>query len=420
MFTLPATNKILDVGFGTIVESYEVIHFDQVPILFTGINKFGYRIIGSFVAEDNKGEFHRYFNALISSDTYNAFVHGKITYRKILEQFKNVIVVDQDIEDKEKKQVYLIPIENIPPEYLPSETTFYPLLNKKKSLNYSVSLVGGLADLHRADPSDVSKIQKSFTKALAHSCSPIRNALDSRILMQPSMAGSYKMNFDIELIEKGQMLFDADKDSFAEFVALFFDYCINSVNGEIRLILDDRGHPREFKRVMDHYAGLKKALAYNEERDDRKDLLLFMKDCLEQLSKISEAAYSPNFKTIEFYNLDGDRRNVVGVIDRNFKYASLPTIEMIEDAIEGAVIDAVPQNYEIIIYNLNVQTRSGNASVAKFEKPNQFCRPRIKFTGTKPLQGSPYSKSLHENEKIVVRGIGRRINDVYRSIKIDY
>ena len=77
MFKINTNNRTTS-DLARIADNYEVLHFDEYPILFIGSNKYHNKIIGSLVCEDeDSGEVFRYFYSIITDRTYFQFINQK-------------------------------------------------------------------------------------------------------------------------------------------------------------------------------------------------------------------------------------------------------------------------------------------------------------------------------------------------------
>jgi hypothetical protein len=117
MFDL-GSRRPIDLDFPVIVSEYEVLHFDEMPILFTGVNRYDSRIIGSSVEEDFDRKIARYFHVVISADDYTAFRRGRVSYRDLIDRSPAVFVIDESFDGTERTVCVIRPSE-IPDEYRP-------------------------------------------------------------------------------------------------------------------------------------------------------------------------------------------------------------------------------------------------------------------------------------------------------------
>ena len=107
-----------------IADSYEVLHFDEFPILFAGKNVQGDRVVGSLICDDEQGLFH-YFNAIIGHKNYMDFKNQETSYLDLLKNADAVFVLSKDINDI-LKNTYQLSFNKIPKDYLPLPTAYCP------------------------------------------------------------------------------------------------------------------------------------------------------------------------------------------------------------------------------------------------------------------------------------------------------
>lgn len=114
-----------------ITDKYQVFHQDDYPILYTGLNYLGDRIIGSFVEEVEENRI-KYFQSIICEKQYDLFLRKQITYLDLLKSgFSILSVVEKDIEGIILSTKY-ISFSEIEPSELPSENSFCPTLINQK------------------------------------------------------------------------------------------------------------------------------------------------------------------------------------------------------------------------------------------------------------------------------------------------
>ena len=61
-----------------LTESYQILHFDEYPIVFVGKNHHGTDIIGSFIFEDETNDTLQFFICEISTLMLNGFLRKKV------------------------------------------------------------------------------------------------------------------------------------------------------------------------------------------------------------------------------------------------------------------------------------------------------------------------------------------------------
>lgn len=111
------------IELSAIVDEYEVIHFDETPILFTGKNVYGLRFLGSLVEEDFDNNVQYSFHVPITQDTYSIYLRREKSYRQIITNSDNIFVVQSSLSN-EILEVFLVRSSDIPPDYLPAADSY--------------------------------------------------------------------------------------------------------------------------------------------------------------------------------------------------------------------------------------------------------------------------------------------------------
>ena len=123
MFNIDAQYSIKS-DLPIITDSYEVLHFDEFPILFEGKNLQGSRVVGSLICDDEAGLFH-YFHAIIEDKNYIDFKNQWVSYLNLLKNADSIFVLGKDINGM-LKNTYQLPFNKIPKDYLPLPTAYCP------------------------------------------------------------------------------------------------------------------------------------------------------------------------------------------------------------------------------------------------------------------------------------------------------
>lgn len=124
MFAIDS-NKLVTTDSPRIVDEYEVILWEEeTPILFTGTNPSGRKIIGSSVDEDLERGIERFFHAVVQKPEFQAFVNRIITLRSIYEKADPLFVVDKT---SSLTTFYAYKLSQVPENYWPSESSYVPL-----------------------------------------------------------------------------------------------------------------------------------------------------------------------------------------------------------------------------------------------------------------------------------------------------
>lgn len=116
--------KIKHSSLFEIINKYEVLLYDDEPILFTGRNNLNNIILGSSVDEDYSSKIEQFFYTIISEDIFLKFINKELSYLDILKT-NNIFLIVKSF-DGVLFDVYPLNIEDIPKNYLPLEDSFYP------------------------------------------------------------------------------------------------------------------------------------------------------------------------------------------------------------------------------------------------------------------------------------------------------
>jgi hypothetical protein len=80
----------------SIVDDYEVLHFDEYPILFIGKNAANQTMIGSFLYENEGNNTLMFFHSIISKTTLIDFLQQNISYLDVLKKAEAIYKVEKD------------------------------------------------------------------------------------------------------------------------------------------------------------------------------------------------------------------------------------------------------------------------------------------------------------------------------------
>lgn len=414
-------NPQIHADFPYIVDSYLVLHFDEAPILFTGYNKYGDRVIASSVELDMEVKKERFFHVIITTEMYNDFIHRKITYLQILREAASIFVIDESF-NKTSIETYMINTNEIPTEYLPSENSYCPEIEFIPSYDYSIGLSGKKAHENKANYRDINEISKNFSGVVDSCFKIIQTAgIEPIVSNRPYTTGSFKINFNIELKPiKGDRKIFEDKDSYNRFLKDFLDYCLNNLNDEINNILEQKNLSEKLNDLISDAKLIYHKLGFKIEETFQDN---FLKEIINTASKLGEISdtIGENFTAIGLANIAADGNEyMLGVFDENFKSSIGITLENIENKTQDILIDEEPKEYKILVYHLNTDSRTGNAWINKIGKEDEYSKPKIYIKGESPLSESTFTESLHLNKFITVKGIARRDGINFKRIDIEY
>lgn len=117
MFDVSEDKKIYS-DIPVIAGNYVELYYDEVPILFTGNNRYGYRIVGSIMCEDEELDIYRYLYVFVNSEEYNELINGEIPYRDLILSRQNIFLIDKNFNEETLK-IYCVPPSSIPDNFLP-------------------------------------------------------------------------------------------------------------------------------------------------------------------------------------------------------------------------------------------------------------------------------------------------------------
>jgi len=107
-----------------IAKDYRVLHHDEFPILFSGLNEAGERIVGSFIEETDEGEMF-YFYSLVNEVDFIRFVRREISYLGLLKNAQQIYILSKNLKGRVKK-VRATTFQTIPSDSLPLPSAFCP------------------------------------------------------------------------------------------------------------------------------------------------------------------------------------------------------------------------------------------------------------------------------------------------------
>jgi len=405
----------------SISSSYKVLHYDDFPILFLGVNKFGNKILGSHLEEDDEEKTIWTIHSILSNKEYYDFVNKKKSYKEILKETTTKYLVEKGFNGK-ILNAYSLDFENIPEEYQPLDNSFCPNFKKAFSFSYSLGLKGKVADLNRAIAEEVSNIQTAFSNFLEGRLKSLKNInLQPAAFLQPYSPGSFKINLELEFKhKKGQDLFSA-QIPIEEYVHEYVKYISTSIVKDKDQFINDEAAETsvEYNNLLAAFKNLyvkgnvKQPESFDKElRDDLKKSLPLFEEITEQVGK--------NFDTIEFSNYHGQDEEFISIIDINYSEAFQIAVEAIEVSKKAISVDDNFQSYEIYIYHLNADTRQGNAFIRNLNDQTEMSKPKIKISGNEHIEQTKYTESLHLNKWITVKAKAKRVDNKFKHLDIEY
>lgn len=407
-----------------ITSNYTILHFDEYPILFTGSNKYGNKVIGSFCDEDDDKDLLTYFTIIVTEKDYSDFYKKKITYRDLILKTKEVFVLEKNFNNTIINSS-LVPLQEIPLDYIPLENSYIPEKYViAESLNYSFSLKGKLADLHRGIVDDINSINSKIYDYLNEASKALSIfGIKSRVLSQPSHVGSYRLNFDIDIIPNSQLaFFEADRDKITEFLNIYINYISYQLPQEENDFLNsDVNQSESFSIVKNSFYEIFHSSDQKPTQKSSDILVDGINNTAEKLSDISEFIKSnESFDTIEIGMIDSEDQFLSkGFIDNNYKSLVEPKLlssEYLQEERE-VITDETPKEYRILVFSINSESGKGLARLYT-DSSEKFSRIRLAVDrNDKDLTHTIFTKSLNEDKVVTVSGIATMINGVYKKLE---
>jgi hypothetical protein len=411
-------NKQLHIiGLYDIVANYCcLINDGNNDILFTGTNKFSSRILGSILFEDDENLYLRYIHTIITDDEFYCFINKQTSLRDIISKCNSIFIVDKDYNHNTINSA-LIPFEDLPEEYLPLSNSYCPSFVKKNSLDYTFSLKGDLADIHKAEPlimSDTNAKVFSLLSSTSNFLEGIR--IKPIIYSEVAMAGSFELNFEIELKEELNLFSQSQEDIklfYYKFLNYIFEKLPNEPDNVIKHVEETSEHLKElFAQIKQIYTS--RNVAINDESAEQKiiDLITYSVDTIKDLQY-------KGYNRIEVGNklANGDKLPV-GLIETDFYNSVANKIFKPEELEKPDLIelDDTPTDYKIQVFSLNRETGNGGAYIIIDEN---VAKIKLHLRGREDYHGTVFTKSLDDSLSIEIKGIGKRVNKEIKEVTVN-
>ncbi len=413
-------HKLLIKDFHKVIENKHVLFNDgENDVIYTGYNKYQNRLLCSIMFEDDDKGYLRYMHVLVSEKQYSDFINQQITLKDILEINQSVFIVDLDYESNELDQ-NLVPINEIPNNYLPLDNSFCPDFIREPSFSYAVSLVGGLADSHKAEARELSSVSTKFSDFLKSSTSFINDFdFENKIYVEALKAGSFKINFRVDIKEPEQLkIIDNSTNKIGDFLSNYFKYFFNQLPKEENSVFkSETVNSEKFKELEKELEIIyeeKYALPEGGVEQKLIDLISFSAD------QIKEIDYEGNFKELKFEQSSLDDDIPYGVIDKSF----IPSIEdkifdVGEFKSEPIIrIDETPKEYAFQVYQFNTNTGNGAAYFTNNE--GAVSKIIVHARGKEDYKNTAFTKSMDEGKPLKFKGIGEYKDEKLKKVTSQY
>jgi hypothetical protein len=394
----------------TITGRYEVLHREQDPILFTGVNRFGAQILGTFVDEDSGQRARRFLHVQVEKSDFRKFVAGDVTYLDIVKRAGNVYIVDERSGNGKPSTFVAENFSNVPREYLPSENSKAPPLAIQAGAEYVHAFDGGRATLNGADPRKVALLLNSFPPVLIEPAYDVASGYTIRTDVVGFPAGSFEVLFALrhEIAADQLPLFSAMTD-YNVYVSRFVDFCINRFEKEAGPIADRQFQDApcfmellEARRVAQSRRGFHAHLG---------DPSSFAQQVVRGLQCVEEIAtlVDDDLTSITLFNVADGARAVMGILDHRASSALEQALDTLAIFTGQETVDKSPQEYTITMHSLNKESRVGGARVLTRTSRGRGRKTRIRISHDIDLE--PFTESFHLGTFLSVNAIATKDAD---------
>lgn len=398
-----------------IVSNYRELLFDEVPILFTGTNRFGTFIIGSSVDEDYSIGIERYFHIIVEKVDYFRFLKREVTYHALLQDAKPIFILDRLVSDG-AYVVSQISFDEIPAEYRPSQDTLCPITAYEPSYLYSTSLIGGLADTNNAFPEEVSETQNSIAGAIYSALNSLHRwlGIDQEVLLKPATAGSFKINYEVRL-KNIPLLFQSEAE-YLQYLNEFLEYCFDHLPADSNQLaslnsVDLPSFNNLINRIQLLGAGAFTNVTESALRESVIEDLTTTSKALQSVAK----TVGKNYKSIAITNLSANNEYPLGIINEEYQQQINEAVSVLtESKLLLHTEDEEAKEQTVHLYEFNKNTGSGLGYVRDPEDSSKQIIARITITDYEPVSPSPYTMSLDQNQFIKVHGILKKTGNRYK------
>lgn len=403
------------------IESNKVVLFNDGDndIIYTGTNSYGNRLLCCIMFEDDEQGFLRYLHVLTSEEQYSNFINKKISYRSVLDEIQTVFLVDFDYNMNEIDN-NIVNINEIPNEFLPLSNSFCPDFIYEPTFSYSLSMIGGLADVHKTKAHELSNVSTNFSEFLKSSTSFLNDLdFENNIFVEALEAGSFKINFKIEYSEPKQIgLLNVSKHEINNFLNNYFKYFFNQLPNEKpdvfqnEIVESDKF--KELEKELENIYSEKCVLPEGGVEQKLIDLLNFSSNKLEKIQ------YDGSFDSLKFGNVTNLGEEVpFGIFDDSFILSVKEKMYDVNkfDAEPIITIDEKPQSYIIQIYSFSIE--SGKGSAYYTNNDGAISKIIVHATGRSNYDNTIFTKSMDEGKPYEIKGIGKKVDGKLKQVNCE-
>ncbi len=399
MFSIDKNRKTVS-NLPIITDNLEIIHFDEIPYLYYGTNKYGTKIIGSFIEEDEITDSLRYVHTLVDSQSFYTFINRETPYRSIIEQGKDVFIIDKNINEK-PIAVYNITPDQIPSNFLPVEDYYCPKYNFSIGNDFVLSLHGSIADSHLAFPIELSTIQENFEKVINKTLEIFENLKTAPTVKQRAYApGSFQLRFNLsfdrnDMFINQEILYNTIAKILKDLIPTKSNN-LESDNDALEFIENDSLIKLIGETLQPGVIKLNDELISNT-KIKFKEIVNYYKEMSSNIGN--------GYKEIEVLAEKRESKELLplNLIDQTTNIKLNKITDIVDSKKHKIEVDENYMQYKVCIYSLNTETRKGKALIYSNQNDETMDKPSIIISGSDSLEKSTYTESLHLNKWIAVQ-----------------
>jgi hypothetical protein len=410
-------HKTLIKDFHKIVNNKVVLFNDgDNDVIFTGTNLYANRLLCCIMFEDDEVGFLRYLHVLTTEEQYTEFINKKISFRNILEINESAFLVDVDYNMNEI-DANIVSINEIPNDFLPLANSFCPEFIFEPSFSYSLSMIGGLADLHKTKAHELSNVSTHFSDFLKSSTTFLNDLdFENNIYVEALEAGSFKINFKIEYTEPQQIgLLNVSKESINDFINNYFKYFFNQLPEENKDIFKSEiVNSEKFKELEEELEKIYEEKSVLPQGGVEQKLIDLLNYSSKELEKIE---YNGSFNSLKFQNLTNTGAEIpFGIIDNDFILSVKDKMFDISNFESKPIItfDEIPKNYKIQIYLFSIESGKGNAYYT--DENDIITKIIIHATGKSNYDNTIFTRGMDNGKPFEVKGIAKKVDGKLKQI----
>lgn len=388
-------------------------------ILYTGTNPYGNRLLCCIMFDDDESEFLRYSNILVTETQYSDFLNKAISLKQIFDTNGSFIAVDYDYALTEL-DYNVVGISEIPDGFLPLENSFCPDFIYEPSFNYSVSMQGGTADEHKVPVKALNSVSSSFSGFLQSATQFITELdLGREIFVEALQAGSFRVNFKIEISEPQQInAWELPNEEINIFLNNYFGYVFNNLpNEEVNVFQNEIVESETFKTLEGQLQQLYEAKGATPADGVEHKLIDLINYSVENLKSIE---YNNGFEKLQFLNLTTDGHEVPFATFNNDLISAIDDrlFDVSEFNAEDVItIDNQSTNYSLQMFQFNINT--GNGKAYYVQPDGGIIKISVYARGRDNYKHTSFTKSMDENLSYDFNGVGLYKNGILKNITVN-